>query len=122
MLMSPAIPALRSATAPRVTLRGARHPPTLIMAERILQPGRNCWRIERAARVAFLVDGQAYFTNLYHGLLLARRSIYVLAWDINSRFKLLRDQPLPKRWPVPIGELLNALVKARSRLHAYVLD
>jgi phosphatidylserine/phosphatidylglycerophosphate/cardiolipin synthase-like enzyme/uncharacterized membrane protein YdjX (TVP38/TMEM64 family) len=92
------------------------------MAERILQPGRNCWRIEHAAQVAFLIDGQAYFTALYHSLLLARRSIYILAWDINSRFKLLRDEPLPRRWPVRIGDLLNTLVKARSRLHAYVLD
>src|SRR4029450_5624609 len=24
-------------------------------------PGKNCWRVERATRVAFLVDGEEYF-------------------------------------------------------------
>jgi phospholipase D1/2 len=28
----------------------------------LLLPGRNCWRIERCRRLAFLVDGEAYFS------------------------------------------------------------
>ena len=27
----------------------------------LLVPGRNCWRIEKAQRLAFLIDGEAYF-------------------------------------------------------------
>ena len=31
----------------------------------MLVPGRNCWRIERAHRLAFLIDGAAYFAALW---------------------------------------------------------
>jgi hypothetical protein len=27
----------------------------------ILQPGRNCWRVERADRLALIVDAAGYF-------------------------------------------------------------
>ena len=28
----------------------------------IFAPGRNCWRVERATQVAFLIDGEEYFS------------------------------------------------------------
>ncbi len=27
----------------------------------LLAPGRNCWRLERSERTAFLIDGETYF-------------------------------------------------------------
>jgi len=91
-------------------------------APRILKPGRNCWRIERAERVAFLVDGEDYFRNLYNTIIRARHSIQILAWDIDSRFELIRDGSNPPQWPTRLGDLLNAVVKSRRELRAYVLD
>ena len=88
----------------------------------ILKPGRNCWRIERAERVAFLIDGSDYFRNLYNAITRAQRSIQILAWDIDSRFELIRDGSNPRQWPTRLGELLNAVVKSRRDLHAYVLN
>jgi phospholipase D1/2 len=68
----------------------------LAMTEhRILKPGRNCWRIEHAERVAFLIDGNDYFRALYDGNIRARHLIQILAWDIDSRFELVRDMPQP---------------------------
>ena len=32
---------------------------------RLFVPGRNCWRIERAHRVAFLIDAAAYFAAVH---------------------------------------------------------
>ncbi len=88
---------------------------------RILVPGRNCWRIEGAARVALLVDGDAYFRAFREAVKRARRSIFVVGWDVDSRTDLLpagdRDE-----WPRALGDFLDAVVKARRRLHAYVLD
>ena len=40
----------------------------------LLRPGHNCWRIERAGRLAFLVDGQDYFGAVRAALVKARKS------------------------------------------------
>ncbi len=88
----------------------------------ILKPGRNCWRIEHADRVAFLIDGNDYFRALYDGIIRARHLIQILAWDIDSRFELVRNTPQPSPWPSRLGDLLNAVIKRRPNLHAYVLD
>ena len=47
--------------------------------------GRNCWRVERADRLAFLVDGEEYFGAVRAALAKARQSIFILGWDIDSR-------------------------------------
>jgi phospholipase D1/2 len=87
----------------------------------LLQPERNCWKRARAARVAFLVDGAAYFSALRAAARAARRSIYILGWDIDSRMCLVpegADDGLPE----PLGEFLNALAKRSRKLHVHVLN
>jgi hypothetical protein len=37
-----------------------RHRPE--RAANLLVPGRNCWRIERARKLSWLVDGEQYFS------------------------------------------------------------
>ncbi|WP_085314237.1 VTT domain-containing protein [Derxia lacustris] len=90
-------------------------------AAHLLQPGRNCWRVEQAARVAFLVDGAAYFSALRAALIQARHSIQIVGWDIDSRVQLRRDGG-DDGWPAPLAELLDALVRARPGLRAQVLS
>ena len=87
----------------------------------LLEPGKNCWRLERADRVSFLVDGAAYFAAARAAMALAERSILVLAWDIDSRMELVpggADDGLP----APLGDFLNALAKRRRGLQIHVLD
>jgi hypothetical protein len=36
----------------------------MLADERVIRPGRNAWRLERASRAAVLVDGAAYFGAL----------------------------------------------------------
>ncbi|HXT03803.1 MAG TPA: phospholipase D-like domain-containing protein, partial [Casimicrobiaceae bacterium] len=87
----------------------------------MLVPGRNCWRIERAARLAFLVDGEEYFGAVRAALANARRSIFILGWDIDSRMHLVPDGA-HDGLPEPLGEFLNAIVARRPDLHGYVLS
>jgi phospholipase D1/2 len=87
----------------------------------MLVPGRNCWRIERAARLAFLVDGEEYFGAVRAALANARRSIFILGWDIDSRMHLVPDGA-HDGLPEPLGEFLNAIVASRPDLHGYVLS
>jgi phosphatidylserine/phosphatidylglycerophosphate/cardiolipin synthase-like enzyme/uncharacterized membrane protein YdjX (TVP38/TMEM64 family) len=87
----------------------------------ILVPGRNCWRIERAERLAFLVDGAQYFTAVRSALAKARHSIFILGWDIDSRMRLVPDGACDGL-PEQLGEFLNAIVAERPELHGYVLS
>jgi phosphatidylserine/phosphatidylglycerophosphate/cardiolipin synthase-like enzyme/uncharacterized membrane protein YdjX (TVP38/TMEM64 family) len=87
----------------------------------ILVPGRNCWRIERAARVGFLVDGEEYFGAVRNALPKARHSIYILGWDIDSRMRLV-PKGANDSLPEPLGEFLNAVVERQRDLHGYVLS
>ena len=87
----------------------------------ILQPGRNCWRIEQARKLAFLVDGEEYFRAVREAVREAQRSIFILGWDIDSRQRLVPDGA-NDGWPEQLGDFLNALVSKRRGLRAYVLS
>ncbi len=87
----------------------------------ILQPGVNCWRVDRAGRAAFLIDGAAYFSAFRAAVSKARRSVFIIGWDINSQVELVRDDGLPDDLPNSLGDFLNALVKRRRGLKIYVL-
>lgn len=87
----------------------------------LLVPGKNCWRKEHADRVAFLVDGADYFAAVRAAAARAERSIYILAWDIDSRMRLVpegADDGLPE----PLGDFLDALARRRRALHIHILN
>lgn len=86
----------------------------------ILEPGRNCAQLARAQRVAFLVDGAAYFAAFRAAALRARHSILILAWDIDSRIRLAPDGA-PDGMPESLGDFLDVLVKERG-IEIWVLD
>lgn len=88
---------------------------------RILLPGNSCWRIEHANRVAFLVDGEAYFHAFREAAKLAQRSILIAGWDVDSRFELERDG-VNDGLPTKLGAFLNALLRRKRRLHIHVLN
>jgi phospholipase D1/2 len=85
----------------------------------LLEPGRNCWRVERARRMAFLRDGEAYFHAACEAMSQARRSILLLAWDVDSELAVNRHgvEGLPQRF----GDFLDALARRRPGLHVHIL-
>jgi len=88
--------------------------------ESLFEPGRNCWRVERAAQVAFLVDGEEYFGAVRAALAKAQHSFYILGWDTDSRMRLTpkgADDGLPE----PLADFLNTIA-ARRGVHGYVLS
>ena len=88
---------------------------------RILQPGRNCWRLAKASRVAFLIDAADYFAALRSAALCAQRSIFILGWDIDSRTKMLLEDPADE-YPIYLGAFLKTLVERRDELEIYILN
>ena len=87
----------------------------------ILETGRNCWRIARADKAAFLIDGAAYFEALSEALPKAKQQILILAWDLHSRLRLVPARDHDDEI-LPLGDLLNQIVKNQRELDAYVLD
>ncbi len=87
----------------------------------ILVPGRNCWRIERASRVAFLIDGAAYFSAFASAVERARRSVLIVGWDFNGGTELWHDAR-PTDLPAELAPFLAAVLARRRSLHINVLD
>lgn len=87
----------------------------------LLQPGRNCWRVETAQRVAFVVDADAYFRVARATLLRARHSILVLGWDYHPRVRLEPGEAAAAGAPDVMRDLLEELVRTRPDLQVRVL-
>ncbi|MGB5831900.1 MAG: VTT domain-containing protein [Thiohalocapsa sp.] len=86
----------------------------------MLKPGRNCWRIEKADRLAVLVDGEEYFGAVRRAMITARHSIAIAGWDIHSELELIRD-PSGDGHPTRLADLLMALLELHHGLDVYVL-
>jgi phosphatidylserine/phosphatidylglycerophosphate/cardiolipin synthase-like enzyme/uncharacterized membrane protein YdjX (TVP38/TMEM64 family) len=90
-------------------------------AAKLLQPGRNCWRIERAHRFSLLIDADAYFSALRAAIRAARHSVYILSWDIDSRVRLVPGGA-DDGYPEALADFLHAIVRERPGLHVHVLN
>ena len=60
--------------------------------QKALAEGKNCWRIARADRVAFLIDGASYFAAFASAVERAKRSVLIVGWDFDSRIQLQHDE------------------------------
>ncbi|HSO18439.1 MAG TPA: hypothetical protein VLT88_03215, partial [Desulfosarcina sp.] len=84
-------------------------------------PSRNCHRLVKADRLAFIVDGEAYFRALYDCFRQARRSIFIVGWDLHSDLRLVREAA-GDGYPSRLGELLDRLVDESEALQVYLLS
>lgn len=92
------------------------------MARAVLRPNRNVWQVARASRAAILVDGAAYFRAVRESMARAKRSIFIVGWDIDSRTRLVgesgrADDGLPET----LAEFLSELVTRKPDLVVHLL-
>ena len=85
----------------------------------LLEPGRNCWRIERADRAALIVDAADYFSLARQAMLKARSQILMIGWDFDTRI-FLDDSPGDGA-PVKLGRFISWLAKNRPELKIHIL-
>jgi phosphatidylserine/phosphatidylglycerophosphate/cardiolipin synthase-like enzyme len=76
--------------------------------------------VRRARRFSVLIDAAAYFSVLRDAIRRARRTVFIVSWDINSRIRLVPGGA-GDGLPEPLGEFLQAVVAANSQLRVYVL-
>lgn len=86
----------------------------------LFRPEANCCSVEHASRIAVLVDAADYFEAFAQAAERAQRSIFVLAWDFDSRAQLSFDAG--SRHDTTVGDFLNALARRRKRLEIRILD
>lgn len=84
----------------------------------LLEPGRNCWRVEPADRFAVIVDAADYFVAVRRAMLAARHSILLIAWDFDARIALGQaDDGGPER----LGDFILWLAERTPTLHIRLL-
>lgn len=46
--------------------------------DQVTEPGKKCWRIERASRLALTIDAERYFVAFKEPILAAKQSVYLI--------------------------------------------
>lgn len=67
------------------------------------------------------MDGENYFRTLHTAISQAQSAVYILAWDIDSRLRLVRGETHTDL-PAELGELINAVLKQKPELNIYILN
>ncbi|WP_104016969.1 phospholipase D-like domain-containing protein [Roseovarius nitratireducens] len=88
---------------------------------RLLRAGDTCWRVEKADRLAVIVDAADYFTMLREVMQNARHSVIMIGWEFDTRITL---DPREDADGVPnrLGRFLSWLVRRRPDLNIYLLQ
>lgn len=87
----------------------------------ILRPGRNCWRLERAQRVALIVDARDYFAIAKAAIREARHTVMMIGWHFDLHIKLEPDRA-DATPPDELGQFLKAVAAQRPELRIHILQ
>lgn len=86
----------------------------------VFEPGRNCWRVDRAQHFYCVQDAADYFRLVREAVLQAEESVFILGWDIAGAIDLLPGEH-PDDGPTRLNELLAFVARRRPKLRCYVL-
>jgi len=79
----------------------------------------NCWQVAEAEKVAFLIDGESYFRTLADACESARRTVFIIGWDIDSRIRLRRA---PGDRQETFRQFIDRLAQEKPELQIYLLE
>ncbi len=86
----------------------------------LLVPGTTCWRVVRADRLSMIQDAGPCFSYMADAIEAARRSVFILGWDVDSRTVLRPDKiDDADRLLLP---LLRRCLERRPELEIFVLS
>lgn len=89
-----------------------------------VEPG--VWRYAKAERVSVIVDAAAYFAHMQEAMLKARRRIFLIGWDFDTRIHLTHgrrgwQRPFRRGHPIRLGGFIGWLVRHRKELDVRIL-
>jgi phosphatidylserine/phosphatidylglycerophosphate/cardiolipin synthase-like enzyme len=86
------------------------------------EPGRNCWRVEPASKLAVVIDADNYFRAARQAMLKAKKQILLIGWDFDARILLTRaDPPDHPEAPREVGAFISWLIARNPDLNVYIL-
>ncbi|MES1207718.1 MAG: hypothetical protein ABUS79_17415, partial [Pseudomonadota bacterium] len=85
----------------------------------LLVPGHTCWTVARSSRLSLIQDAGPCFAHMADAFERARRSIFVLGWDIDSR-TVLRPDAAAEGDRVLLPLLLRCLAR-QPQLRIFIL-
>ncbi len=91
------------------------------MEASIFSPGENCWKVKKAIRGDFLIDGEEYFSAIYRALVQAQKTIYITGWEINSHVRLVPSHKKIGHYSPELSKLVDRLAHERPDLRIYIL-
>ena len=88
----------------------------------IFKENHNCWKQSTARYAAPLIDCENYYRALYESICKAKKSIYIVGWDIDSRIKLIRGKEADNlKYSPIISELIAQRTTENPELEVYLL-
>ncbi|PKL37037.1 hypothetical protein CVV38_04090 [Candidatus Peregrinibacteria bacterium HGW-Peregrinibacteria-1] len=87
----------------------------------LLKQRSNCWRISSCDRASFLVDGENYYKAFYEAVLAAKKRIFIVGWDIDSKLELVRGDEISRGKPKTLRKLLDYVLAKNDDLEVYIL-
>jgi phospholipase D1/2 len=88
--------------------------------DRLLTPGRTCWRVARADQFACIIDAADFFRHSKAAMLRAQHRIMLIGWDLDARMTFERsEKTLPG--PNQLGAFLYWMLWKRPGLEVYLL-
>ncbi|GGO97492.1 phospholipase D-like domain-containing protein [Stakelama pacifica] len=85
----------------------------------VLEPGRNCWRIETASAANVIIDADDYFRICREAMKDAEHQILLIGWDFDARIKLVHEHE--DEAPGEVGAFIDWLVARKPNLHVNIL-
>ncbi len=94
-------------------------PSQMTTSEAMLELGRNCWRIEPAAKAKVIIDADDYFKAARAAMLKAKHQILLVGWDFDARIRLGEDGE--DEGPQEVGAFFSWLVARTPELRIHIL-
>ncbi len=70
-------------------------------------------------KLSFIIDSAGYYRAVAEACEQARKTIYILGWDVDSRIALRRDEDSPEE---TLGEFVDRLAREKPDLDIYILE
>lgn len=87
----------------------------------LLKPDEKCWKADKATKAKLLIDCAAYYKALYQAICKAKKSIFILGWDIDGRIELMRGAEVENcTYPVRFRDLIVQKAKENPDLKIYL--
>jgi len=87
----------------------------------LLEPGRNCWRLEKAEKFSVIIDAEDYFLAARDAMLQAKKSIIIVGWDFDARIRLCHTGE-DRDAPDTLGSFVLWLVEREPQLEIRLLQ